>query len=99
MDILELFTKFQLYQAVQSPRLPCKGKDVFLGRNPPLSSMYGVKLGVCYDSESIPSRCFVPKNIPWAKNGSHQTVKRDESSVKSDESSLKHSFVGRFLTE
>ena len=37
MEILDLFTKFQLYQVVQSPRLPCKGKDVFLGRNPPLS--------------------------------------------------------------
>ena len=35
---------------------------------------------------------FCSKNIPWAKNGSHKTVK-------SDESSLNHSLLGPFLAQ
>ena len=54
--------------------------------------MWGVKLGVSYDSESIPSIFFCMKNIPWAKNGSLKTVKNDDSS-------LNHSFVGPFVAE
>ena len=45
------------------------------------SSMWGVKLGVYYDSESIVSICFAQKNMNSAQNGPTKLGFSDESSL------------------